>query len=45
MESQPVRSMSHTFSSLKNARSRDFPQAGTVVQYELQPSDSVIVPL
>ena len=45
MESQPVRSMSHTFSSLKNACSRDFPKAGTVVQYELQPSDSVIVPL
>lgn len=45
MESQPVLSMSRTFSNLKNACSRDFPQAAMVVRYELQPSDSVIVPL
>lgn len=45
MESQPVCSMSRTFSNLKNACSRDFPQAAMVVRYELQPSDSITVPL
>ena len=35
MESQPIRSMSLTFSNLKNAFSTDFPQAGTVMNFNL----------